>query len=192
MGIRLGYRPDDLPITEEYSHRVLRLPFHNYKKALGRGALLDAGCYTLHAARCLTGDKPDFLSVCLGSEAGYEVDTTGSALIVFTSGSHALPDWGFGHAYVNEIEIWGERGRVRAERALSKPPSIAPRLFYIKEDGTEEIRQSPPSNHFVNMFEYFSEPVSSKTHRESIWQDTKRQCDLMEAVLNNSRYVAVP
>ena len=29
MGKRLGYRPDDLPITEEYSQRVLRLPFHN-------------------------------------------------------------------------------------------------------------------------------------------------------------------
>ena len=131
MGIRLGYRPDNLPIAEEYSQRVLRLAFHKYKKALGGGALLDAGCYTLHAASCLTGDEPNFLSVCLGSEAGYEVDTTGSALIVFKSGSHALLDWGFGHAYVNEIEIWGERGRVRAERALSKPPSIAPRLFYI-------------------------------------------------------------
>ncbi len=192
MGIRLGYRPDHLPITEEYSQRVLCLPFYNYKKALGAGALLDAGCYTLHAASCLTGDEPDFLAACLGSEAGYKVDTTGSALIVFKCGIHALLDWGFGHAYVSEIEIWGERGRVRAEREFSKPPSIAPRLFYIKEDGTEEIRQSPPSNHFVNMFEYFSEAVSNKTHRESIWQDTKRQCDLMEAVLNNSRYVAVP
>jgi len=110
MGIRLGYRPDNLPIAEEYSQRVLRLAFHKYKKALGGGALLDAGCYTLHAASCLTGDEPNFLS---------------------KSGSHALLDWGFGHAYVNEIEIWGERGRVRAERALSKPPSIAPRLFYI-------------------------------------------------------------
>ncbi len=93
---------------------------------------------------------------------------------------------------MNEIEIWGKHRRVRAGRAFSKPPSIAPRLFYIKEDGTEEVRQSPPSNHVVKMFEHFSEAVSNKTHKESIWQDTKRQCDLMEAVLNNSRYVAVP
>ena len=28
MGRRLGYAPDDLPITEEYAHRVLRLPTH--------------------------------------------------------------------------------------------------------------------------------------------------------------------
>ena len=29
VGRRLGYKPDDLPITEEYAQRVLRLPFHN-------------------------------------------------------------------------------------------------------------------------------------------------------------------
>jgi dTDP-4-amino-4,6-dideoxygalactose transaminase len=29
MGQRLGYSPQDLPITEEYAFRVLRLPFHN-------------------------------------------------------------------------------------------------------------------------------------------------------------------
>jgi dTDP-4-amino-4,6-dideoxygalactose transaminase len=29
MGKRLGYAPQDLPVTEEYAFRVLRLPFHN-------------------------------------------------------------------------------------------------------------------------------------------------------------------
>lgn len=163
-----------------------------YNKALGGGALLDAGCYTLHAASRLTCDRPDFLAACLGSETGYDVDTTGSALIVFTSGIYALLEWGFGHAYANEIEIWGERGRVRAERAFSKPPTIAPRLFYLKEDGTEEIRLTSPSNHFVSMFEYFSEAISNKKYRRSIWEDAERQCSLMEAVLNNSRSVVVP
>lgn len=29
MGKKLGYMPDDLPVTEEFAKRVLRLPFHN-------------------------------------------------------------------------------------------------------------------------------------------------------------------
>ncbi|MEL6949438.1 MAG: dTDP-4-amino-4,6-dideoxygalactose transaminase [Pseudomonadota bacterium] len=29
VGLAMGYRPEDLPITEEYSKRLLRLPFHN-------------------------------------------------------------------------------------------------------------------------------------------------------------------
>lgn len=29
MGARLGYMPDDLPVTEAFAPRVLRLPFHN-------------------------------------------------------------------------------------------------------------------------------------------------------------------
>jgi len=29
MGMKLGYRPDDLPVTQEMAGRVLRLPFHN-------------------------------------------------------------------------------------------------------------------------------------------------------------------
>jgi len=30
MGLKLGYHRGDLPVTEEYAQRVLRLPFHNY------------------------------------------------------------------------------------------------------------------------------------------------------------------
>ena len=30
MGLKMGYRQEDLPVTEEYAQRVLRLPFHNY------------------------------------------------------------------------------------------------------------------------------------------------------------------
>ena len=29
MGLSLGYQAQDLPLTEEYAQRVLRLPFHN-------------------------------------------------------------------------------------------------------------------------------------------------------------------
>lgn len=29
MGVRLGYQAEDLPVTEEYAFRVVRLPFHN-------------------------------------------------------------------------------------------------------------------------------------------------------------------
>jgi dTDP-4-amino-4,6-dideoxygalactose transaminase len=29
MGKRMGYRAEDLPVTEEYAYRVLRMPFHN-------------------------------------------------------------------------------------------------------------------------------------------------------------------
>ncbi len=29
MGRRLGYTAEDLPLTQEYASRVLRLPFHN-------------------------------------------------------------------------------------------------------------------------------------------------------------------
>ena len=29
MGLRLGYKPEDLPVTEDVGRRVLRLPLHN-------------------------------------------------------------------------------------------------------------------------------------------------------------------
>ena len=29
VGISLGYKAEDLPITEEFSQRILRLPLHN-------------------------------------------------------------------------------------------------------------------------------------------------------------------
>ena len=29
VGMSMGYKPDDLMITQEYSQRILRLPMHN-------------------------------------------------------------------------------------------------------------------------------------------------------------------
>ena len=46
MGIKLGYRPEDLPLTQEMSGRVLRLPFHNKLSRQDIGAV----CANIRAA----------------------------------------------------------------------------------------------------------------------------------------------
>ena len=41
------------------------------------------------------------------TEDGFDVDTSGSALLAFDNGVDCHLSWGFGYSYRNEIDVWG-------------------------------------------------------------------------------------
>ena len=126
-----------------------------YNSKLGGGSLLDAGCYPIAAAHALIGPKPVAFSSNLWAEDGYDVDTQGSAHLVYPNGCRAHLEWGFGHSYRNEIEVWGSDGWLRAERAFSKPSSLSTTVE-IHQQGGSSIIEIDPADHFSLMFEHFS------------------------------------
>lgn len=134
------------------------LPDENfrYRKELGGGAFLDAACYPLKMAADLLGRAPVRVRGWIGSQAGRQVDTDGSAQLEFED-KVALLEWGLGRAYCNEVEIWGELGLLRAARAFSKPPSHRPEIEIRRSDGSVERIEIEGHNHFVAMFEAFRE-----------------------------------
>lgn len=143
-------------ITARFSFPHLDPDNIRYNKDLGGGALLDAGCYLLHAVQQLSKSMPIKIHAVMNQENTYEVDTTGSALLTFESDLQADLEWGFGLSYVNEIELSGELGKVRATRAFSKPADFEP-LIEITQDNNNVINEIIPScNHFVKMFNHFA------------------------------------
>ncbi len=153
-----------------------------YVRELGGGALLDVGVYPLSMTLALLDGEPDTIAARLSDESGYEVDTGGAALLRFPGNVDALLEWGFGRAYRNELEIWGEEGTIVAERAFSKPPTLAPQVWLKRQSGEVVEERIPPSNHFVLMFEAFALAVADASLRAAYRERTLRQARLVSAL----------
>jgi predicted dehydrogenase len=140
-----------------------------YDRALGGGALLDLGCYPLSAARALLGE-PAEVAASSHRDEGYAVDTAGAALLRFGGGATALLDWGFGRAYRNEIEVWGDAATLSVERAFSKPATLATALVTRPAAGERREETVAADDHFAAMFRALAgavrEPAERARHRD--------------------------
>ena len=125
-----------------------------YKTGYGRGAIFDVGYYPLTIAASLFGDTPQIVGAVLESDEGFDVDTSGSALLRFADGMHLTASWGYGRDYINEIRITGEDAALLARPVFSKPPHLPVRLELIRENKHEEIAVCN-KNQFVAMLEDF-------------------------------------
>ena len=161
------------PHLEDYNFR--------YDSDLGGGALLDSGCYPIAAAHSLLGSNPKDIFSTIYSDEGYDVDTSGAALLTYVDGTRSILEWGFGHSYRNEMEIWGELGTIKANRVFSKPYDFNSEIRVIDGHGNEEIISIPPSNHFIEMFSNFI-----KIDNDNSWN--LNQSKLIRYIRKNKEY----
>ena len=115
---------------------------HRYDLELGGGALLDAGTYTIHAARNFWGNEPVNIHAVLSRE-GQGVDIHGSVLLDFGSGKSALLAFGFDNMYKNEYSIWCTKGIISLSRAFSILATFSPTITIRKQNHKEEVELYP-------------------------------------------------
>jgi predicted dehydrogenase len=131
------------------------LPIDNfrYKKDLGGGAILDAGAYTVHAARHFFGSEPIEIFSTIGNE-GHDVETRGAVMLNFGEGKTAHLVFGFNNMYQNKYNIWGTKGVISLNRAFSLPSDYRSVLLLEKQGEKKEFIMEP-CNHFVEEIKYF-------------------------------------
>ena len=78
-----------------------------YNKALGGGALLDCGGYTLKLASLFLGDSAKVTASQLNGKDGFEVDIYGSATLTNNEGLTAQVSFGMDNSYKCSLEVWG-------------------------------------------------------------------------------------
>lgn len=133
-------------------------------KALGGGALLDCGGYTLKAARHFLGNDMKIIASTATQMPGHDVDGWGSVMAVNDDGLTAQLSFGMDNQYKCELEVWGSIGTIHAPRIFTPPAAFVPKISLTTKDGTEYF-EAKPSDAFENGIGVFAECVMKSDKR---------------------------
>ncbi len=131
-----------------------------YSKQLEGGALLDAGAYTLKIANLLLGENLQVTGAVLNESVDFGVDISGGIMLNDDKGCIVETAFGFDHFYQCELEVWGSKGKLTANRIFTAGPGVKPTIIIENESGMETL-EIEEDNHFLNLLNSACETVSS-------------------------------
>ena len=148
-----------------------------YSKALGGGALLDNGAYTIKASTYLLGKEMAVKAAHRVVPAGEEVDIHGTLTLESAQGIVSQTAYGFDHWYRNGYEIWGTKGVISTMRAFTARPDFDAEVHVETADGhrVELFRD----DHFARLLDYVSSQISTAQH-EVEYEECLIQARLMQ------------
>ena len=150
-----------------------------YNKALGGGALLDCGGYTLKYASMLLGPTAKIKYAQNNNIDGFNVDMYGSAALVNDEGVTAQVAFGMDHNYKCELEVWGSKGTLYTNRILTAPAGLVPEVI-IRKGNEEEKRNLPADDAFKKSILHFCKCIEEEEVRKANYETLLRQARLVE------------
>ena len=156
-----------------------------YNKALGGGALLDCGGYTLKLASMLLGKSARVVTSQLNGKEGFEVDLYGSATLVNDEGAVAQVSFGMDNSYKCELELWGSHTTLYTDRILTAPAGFEPTVTLKNNDGVRTLKL-PADDTFKKSIADFLACIRSEDKRRARYGEIQRQAALVDAVMKGS------
>lgn len=150
-----------------------------YNKALGGGALLDAGGYCMKYANWLLGGNAHVVTAQANNLEGFEVDMYGSATMANNKGQIAQLAFGMDNDYRCEIEIWGSKGTITSGRILTAPAGFAP-SYTIKKNQDIETRPLAADDAFLKSIQRFVDCIESEQTRKEEYELLSKQEQFVE------------
>jgi len=150
-----------------------------YNKALGGGALLDAGGYTMKYAGYLLGKTAKVVSAQVNYIPEFEVEMYGSATMVNAKGVTAQLAFGMDNDYKCDIEIWGSKGTITSCRILTAPAGFVP-SYTIKKNQYIETRELPADDAFLKSIGRFVKCVHDERTRKKNYEMLHIQEQLLD------------
>lgn len=154
-----------------------------YSKKLGGGVVLDAGSYTVHAARHFFGSEP-ISSFSVIEKEGYEVEIRGNCLLNFGNSRTASLSFGFNNMYQSKYVIWGTKGIITLKRAFALPPDFKPTCV-LEKQGFKETYTLEPCNHFIEEIKYFYDEYKIANSTENWRKEAINQAKALNNLLKN-------
>lgn len=150
-----------------------------YNKALGGGALLDAGGYTIKYASLLLGETVHLTTASTKYEDEWEVDIFGSATMVNDEGVVAQLSFGMDNNYKCMVEAWGSEGTLTTGRVLTAPDGFEPDVI-IRKGNDDEVRKLPSDEAFVKSIHRFVECINNDVARNENYLIIERQAKFVD------------
>lgn len=150
-----------------------------YNRALGGGALLDCGGYTIRYATRLLGESARLIAAQSNGVAGFEVDMYGSAMLVNAEGVTAQLAFGMDNNYKCELEVWGSRGCLTTGRVLTAPAGFVPTVE-IRKGNETETRELPADDAFGKSLLHFRRCIEEPEVRRAQYAVITKQAELVD------------
>jgi predicted dehydrogenase len=149
-----------------------------YNKNLGGGALFDAGGYPIKAASMIMN------KINLGEISGSyrlsiesEVDVSGNVYFLDESGTSAFLTWSFESPYRCEMEIVGNRGKIKSRKIFTPRPDEVVTVERTDEFGKIIETKEFKTDHFVELIKDFKRRIEQKdnSHHKEILKQSNWQ-----------------
>ena len=151
-----------------------------YKKELGGGALLDAGAYPMKISQIFLGNDLEVVASNLWFDDTKGVDIWGGAYIKQKKGNlFSEIAFGFDNYYQCNLELWGSKGKITANRIFTSTPGYQPEIILDTKDGKENITVEP-DNHFINMLLHFHQLIQKRENLEDEYVQNINQGRLIQ------------
>lgn len=150
-----------------------------YDRALGGGALIDAGGYTIGYAAHLLGPTATVRYAQSNYIEGLDVDIYGSAALVNTDGVTAQIAFGMDNNYKCELEVWGSKGCLTTGRVLTAPAGFTPTAV-IRKGSADTTIELPVDDAFLKSIQHFEKCIADTTVRKERYTMIVRQAELVE------------
>ena len=145
-----------------------------YNKALGGGALLDAGGYCMKYANYLLGNSAKVVSAQANYLPEFEVEMYGSATMVNNEGITAQLAFGMDNDYRCSIEIWGSEASLHSNRILTAPEGFEP-TYQIIKNGEVNIYKMNSDDAFLKSINHFYNCICDENNREENYKTIIKQ-----------------
>ncbi|WP_339898442.1 Gfo/Idh/MocA family oxidoreductase [uncultured Gilvimarinus sp.] len=153
--------------------------------AMGGGALMDIGCYGISLARFLLSTEPSRVLGHMNNLGDHEVDCITSALMEFdgaiasfTCSTKTEPEqW---------VEIAGEAGSLRIHIPFNPVADNAAELT-LKRNGTIQVRNIEPANHYRNMADAFAAAILHNKPVPTPMTDALDNMTVLDAIVSSAK-----
>lgn len=152
-----------------------------YVKALGGGALLDAGGYAVRLAADLLGDTVKVDAAKLNYMDNFEVDMYGNATLSNDEGIVCQIGFGMDCQYMCSLEVWGSKARLFTNRIFTAPAGYEPVITIESAQGTRTVTCEADST-FRKSIEGFIEEIECEEKRTKMYNAISLQAKLVEEV----------
>jgi len=151
-----------------------------YKKELGGGALLDAGAYPVKISQLFLGNDIEVGSSNLWVDSNKGVDIWGGAYLKQKNGNlFSEIAFGFDNFYQCNLELWGSKGKIAANRIFTSPPGAEAEIILETNNGKKNI-MIESDNHFINMLLHFYKSIVNNNGLNDEYEQNINQSRLLQ------------
>jgi predicted dehydrogenase len=156
----------------------------------GGGALMDIGCYLVHASRYAFAQEPSRVVACIDRDPEMHTDRLTSAILdfpggqsIFTCSTQVVP--------YQRIQFFGTRGRMEIEIPFNAPPDRPTRLFI--DDGRDLFGSGlttetfPVCDQYTLQGDAFSKAVLENSEVPVPLEDAIKNMAVIEALFHSAK-----